>query len=58
MNAPEEAFDATASYIRICGLGSLFIIAYNLIGSVSRGIGDSRTPLMTVLISCVIALIF
>ena len=53
MNAPHEAFDATASYIRICGLGSLFIIVYNLIGSIFRGIGDSRTPLMTVLISCV-----
>lgn len=53
MNAPDEAFDATASYIRICGLGSLFIITYNLIGSIFRGIGDSRTPLMTVMISCV-----
>ena len=53
MNAPEEAFEATASYIRICGFGSLFIIAYNLIGSIFRGIGDSKTPLMTVLIACV-----
>ena len=53
MNAPEEAFGETAAYIRICGLGSLFIIAYNLIGSVFRGLGDSRTPLMTVLIACV-----
>ena len=53
MNAPEEAFGATVSYIRICGFGSLFIIAFNLIGSVFRGIGDSRTPLMTVLIACV-----
>ena len=53
MNAPDEAFGATASYIRICGLGSVFIIAYNLIGSIFRGIGDSRTPLMTVLIACV-----
>ncbi len=53
MNAPAEAFDATASYIRICGFGSVFIIAYNLIGSIFRGIGDSRTPLMTVLIACV-----
>ena len=53
MNAPVEAFDATASYIRICGLGSAFIIAYNLIGSIFRGIGDSRTPLMTVLIACI-----
>ena len=53
MRAPEEAFDETVSYIRICGLGSLFIIAYNLIGSIFRGIGDSRTPLLTVLIACV-----
>ncbi len=53
MNAPEEAFEETASYIRICGMGSLFIIAYNLIGSIFRGIGDSRTPLMTVLIACI-----
>ena len=53
MNAPQAAFDATCAYIRICGLGSLFIIAYNLIGSVFRGIGDSRTPLTTVLIACI-----
>lgn len=53
MNAPEEAFDKTASYILICGLGSLFIISYNLIGSIFRGIGDSKTPLMTVMIACV-----
>ena len=53
MNAPAEAFAATASYIRICGLGSGFIIAYNLIGSIFRGIGDSRTPLLTVAIACV-----
>ena len=53
MNAPEEAFKETTSYIRICGYGSVFIIAYNLIGSIFRGIGDSRTPLMTVLIACV-----
>lgn len=51
MRAPAEAFDETVTYIRICGLGSLFIIAYNLIGSIFRGIGDSRTPLCTVLIA-------
>jgi len=53
MNAPEEAFDATKSYVRICGAGTLVIIAYNLIGSVFRGIGDARTPLITVAIACV-----
>ena len=53
MHAPEEAFAETVSYIRICGLGSIFIISYNLIGSIFRGIGDSKTPLLTVFIACV-----
>lgn len=53
MNAPTEAFDHTVTYIRICGAGSIIIVFYNLIGSVFRGIGDSKTPLMTVLIACV-----
>ena len=53
MNAPEEAFDLTVSYIRICGAGAVVIIAYNLIGSIFRGLGDSVTPLITVLIACV-----
>ena len=53
MNAPEEAFSRTVSYVRICGAGSLIIITYNLIGSIFRGIGDSRTPLITVAIACV-----
>ncbi len=54
MHAPAEAFEKTASYIRICGAGSLVIIFYNLIGSIFRGLGDSRTPLVTVAIACVV----
>lgn len=53
MKAPAEAFDLTVSYIRICGAGSLFIVAYNVIGSIFRGIGDSKMPLITVAIACV-----
>jgi len=53
MHAPEEAFDLTVTYVRICGGGFLVIIAYTLIGSVFRGIGDSRTPLIAVGIACV-----
>ena len=53
MRAPAGAFDLTVTYVRICGLGTLVIIAYNLIGSVFRGIGDSATPLATVAIACV-----
>ena len=57
LDAPPEAFSATASYIRICGFGSLFIIAYNLLGAVFRGLGDSKTPLMTVAVACVVNII-
>ena len=53
MNAPEEAFDKTVSYIRICGAGMIVIVAYNLIGCIFRGLGDSKTPLETVAIACV-----
>ena len=53
MNAPEEAFQKTVNYIRICGGGMLVIVAYNLIGCIFRGLGNSRTPLITVAIACV-----
>ena len=54
MRAPAEAFDDTVTYIAICSAGSVFIVAYNLVGSVFRGIGDSKIPLLTVIIACVL----
>lgn len=54
MHAPTEAFAQTSRYVRICGIGTIFITAYNVIGAVFRGIGDSKTPLVTVAIACVI----
>lgn len=54
MNAPEEAFDATCDYIRICCAGLIFIVAYNLLGSLFRGLGNSKLPLVTVAIAAVI----
>lgn len=54
MHAPAEAFDSTVSYIRICSAGSIFIVAYNVLGGIYRGMGNSRIPLLTVAIACVI----
>ncbi|MBR2779358.1 MAG: MATE family efflux transporter [Firmicutes bacterium] len=54
MQAPEESFDTARRYILICGAGSVMIVAYNAIGSVMRGLGDSNTPLMTVAIAAVV----
>ena len=42
MQAPEEAFSQTVSYVRICSAGTIFIIAFNLLGSIFRGMGDSQ----------------
>ncbi len=54
MQAPEEAFSQTVSYVRICSAGTVFIIAFNLLGSIFRGLGDSKMPLITVAIACVV----
>jgi len=53
-NAPEEAVSPTVAYIRMCGAGLCFITAYNVFGSIFRGMGDSRTPLLTVFVACVV----
>ena len=53
MNAPEEAFEQTVAYVRICGAGAVFIVGYNILGSIFRGIGDSRMPLVSVIIASV-----
>jgi len=54
MQAPAEAFEQTAAYLTICALGTPFIVAYNLLGSLFRGMGDSKTPLLAVTIACVV----
>ncbi len=57
MHAPKEAFEQTSNYIKICGIGTVFITAYNVIGAIFRGIGDSKTPLITVVIACIINIV-
>ena len=52
LHAPENAFSQTVDYVRICSGGTAFIIAFNVLGSVFRGIGDSKMPLITVAIAC------
>lgn len=52
MQAPKEALAQTIVYVRICGGGIVFIIGYNLISSIFRGIGNSKLPLLFVGIAC------
>ena len=57
MQAPEEALELTVQYIRICGAGFIFVVFYNFISSVFRGMGNSRLPLLFVGIACVVNII-
>lgn len=57
MQAPAEALDLTTSYVRICGAGIFFIVAYNMLSALFRGLGDSRSPLIFVLVACVVNII-
>lgn len=54
MQAPSEAIDLTASYVRICGCGMFFIVAYNVLSAIFRGLGDSKSPLLFVLVACIV----
>ena len=53
MQAPEEAVELTSTYVRICGGGIFFIVAYNLLAAIFRGLGDSKSPLLFA-VACVV----
>ena len=57
MQAPEEAIGLTSVYVRICGVGIFFIVAYNVLAAIFRGLGDSRSPLIFVAVACVVNVI-
>ena len=57
MQAPEEAVGLTSMYVRICGAGIFFIVAYNVLAAIFRGLGDSKSPLIFVAVACVINVI-
>ena len=54
IKAPTEAFYKTSQYISILGFGSIFLVGYNVLGGIFRGLGDSRTPLIAVVIATVV----
>lgn len=52
MSTPEEAVAGTVDYLTICFLGIPFITAYNIISSIFRGLGDSRSPMYFIAVAC------
>ncbi len=57
VQAPEESLELTVDYVRICGGGIFFIVAYNLLSAIFRGLGDSKSPLIFVLVACVVNIV-
>ena len=57
MQAPKEAVELTSVYVRICGGGIFFIVAYNLLSAIFRGLGDSKSPLIFVFVACIVNVI-
>ena len=52
MQAPEQAVGLTSVYVRICGGGIFFIVAYNVLAAIFRGLGDSKSPVIFVAVAC------
>lgn len=57
LQVPEASVAKTVSYIRICSGGVLVIIAYNVISSILRGVGNANLPLFFVGIACVVNIV-
>lgn len=57
MSTPTEAVEGTVHYLTICFIGIPFIVAYNVISSILRGMGDSKSPMYFIAIACVINII-
>ena len=57
MDTPAEALNGMEHYLTICFIGIPFIIAYNIIASIFRGLGDSKSPMYFVAVACVVNII-
>ena len=52
MSTPEAAMSGTIEYLTICFIGIPFITAYNIISSIFRGLGDSKSPMYFIAVAC------
>jgi len=53
IETPTEAVNGTTDYLTICFMGIPFIVAYNIIASIFRGLGDSKSPMYFIAIACI-----
>lgn len=52
MSTPDEAVNGTVAYLTICFIGIPFITTYNIISSIFRGMGDSKSPMYFIAVAC------
>ena len=57
VQTPVESIEETVSYLKVCFMGIPFIVAYNVISSIYRGLGDSKSPMFFITIACIINII-
>lgn len=57
LNAPAEAVEQTHSYLTICCSGLVFIMGYNFVCSIMRGMGNSKAPMLFILVSSIVNII-
>lgn len=57
MQTPDDAITGATDYLRICFVGIPFITAYNIISSIFRGLGDSKSPMYFILVACIVNIV-
>ena len=57
LNTPDEIFEGTNTYLTITFYGFLSVCYYNMISGILRGMGDSFTPLLFLLTTCILNVI-
>ena len=58
LRTPKEAVHFTLQYVLTCSFGIIFIVAYNVLAAILRGLGDSKTPMKFILVACCINIVF
>ena len=54
LSTPAEAVEGTVAYLTVCFIGIPFITAYNILSSIFRGLGDSKSPMYFIAVACVV----
>lgn len=58
METPAEAVEFARQYVTVCACGIPFIIGYNGVSGIFRGIGDSKTPVYFIALACAVNVVF